>query len=85
MCMRLHIKKVTNKEMKFKYVSKFKNKIENTQKPFSLVYIGMISAKKQNKKISCKCTFKTWIAKPLYCSILVKNLTTFISTCPMKQ
>ncbi len=33
------------------------NKIEKTQKPYYLAYMCSISAKNENKKISCKCTF----------------------------
>jgi hypothetical protein len=34
-------------EKKFEYVKKFKNKIENTQKLYSLAYVGVIRPKNQ--------------------------------------
>ncbi len=34
------------------------NKIEKIQMPYYLAYMCLISAKNENKKISCKCTFK---------------------------
>jgi hypothetical protein len=43
---------------KFEKVGEFKNKIEDTLKPYYLAYIFLISAKNQSKKISCKCTFR---------------------------
>ncbi len=46
---------------KFEYVGEFKNRIEKIQKPYYLAYMCLISAKNENKNISCKCTFKSKI------------------------
>jgi hypothetical protein len=53
-------------EKKFDYVNGFENKIENTKKPYSLVFMGLTCANNQNKNISCKFIFKfhiVWTCK----------------------
>ncbi len=53
-------------------ISKFKYKIKNTEKPYNLAYICLISTKKRNKKILCKCTFNTYSPlPPLWQSIVL--------------
>ncbi len=53
--MSLHINWVTIKWWKFWYVDEFK---KNTHQPYSLDSLGLLHAKKQREKMSCKCTFK---------------------------
>ncbi len=45
---------------KFKKVGEFKDKIENTQKPY---YLVVWSVQKTRTKISCKCTFKDTLSR----------------------
>jgi hypothetical protein len=54
-------------EKKIDYVNGFENKVENTKKPYSLVFMGLTCANNQDKNISCKFIFKFHIARLWTC------------------
>jgi hypothetical protein len=54
-------------EKKFDYINGFENKIKNTKKPYSLVFMALTCANNQDKNISCKFIFKFHIARLCTC------------------
>jgi hypothetical protein len=79
--MRLCLNWVTTEMLKkFEKVGKFKNKTENT---LSLIiwpkYVWSVKKKKQNKNISCKCTFKVH-SFPIGCAHMCPHPLTWSTT-----